>query len=75
MDETKVTSTVYRCRSDENIFGELHGHFEIQNGCFQAKNINFLRDRKVIKNKVKWIIPSTAIEMRIFTENSMAILK
>ena len=43
MDEIKVTSTVYHCRSDENIFGELHGHFEMQNGflIFEAKNGHF----------------------------------
>ena len=41
MDETKVTSTVYHCHSDENIFGELLGHFEIQNGHFQAQNAHF----------------------------------
>ena len=34
MDETKVTSTDYPCCSDEDIFGELLGHFEIQNGHF-----------------------------------------
>ena len=37
MDETKVTSTVYHCHSDDNIFGELLGHFEIQNGYFYAQ--------------------------------------
>ena len=34
VDETKVTSTVYHCHSDDNTFGELLGHFEIQNGHF-----------------------------------------
>ena len=41
MDDTKHASTVFCCRSDKNIFGELLGHFEIQNGHFQAKNGHF----------------------------------
>ena len=43
MDDTKVTSTVYHCRSDNSIFGELHGHFEMQIGflIFEAKNGHF----------------------------------
>ena len=41
MDDTRHSSTVFHCRSDGNIFGELLGHFQIKNGHFQTQNGHF----------------------------------
>ena len=86
MDDTILPSTTFCCRSDKNVFGELHGHFEIQNGQFQAENRHFrpfwhLSHRKVIKNIIKWMIPYSlvqlffVIQIKIFLESSMAIFR
>ena len=72
LDETRLNSITFRCYSDENIFGELHGHFEIQNDHFQAKNSDFrpfwhLSQMKVIKKVNKMddtILPSTTFRCR-----------
>ena len=32
MDDSRLHSTTFRCQSDENICGKIHGHFQIQNG-------------------------------------------
>ena len=68
MDDTILPSAKFRCRSDKTIFGELHGHFEIQNGHFQAKNSHFklfwlLSQRKVIKNIIEWMIPYSLVQL------------
>ena len=64
-----VPSTVFRCRSDRNNFGELLGHKEIKNGQKWSKMAIFRpkmailspflywRDRKVMNNVVKWMKP------------------
>ena len=53
MDDTKLTKTTVGCQSDENIFGEVHVHFEVQMALFMQKwpSLGFLTFKRQEGNK------------------------
>ena len=53
MDDTKLPETTVDCQSDENIFGEVHVHFEVQMALFMQKwqFLGFLTFKRQVGNK------------------------
>ena len=55
MDDTKLPETTVDCQSDENIFGEVHVHFEVQMALFvqNLPFLGFLTFKREVCNKKK----------------------